>query len=79
MRSNLHLRLVSIFSDIFQMEIDPNIEDISADEIGEWDSINKLRLILELEQAFGVSLADDEAMDLRSLGQAKQLLAKRGL
>lgn len=72
-------RLISIFADVFQVELDPHIEDISAEEIATWDSINKLRLVLELEEAFDISLSDGEVVDLGSLRQTEELLRKRGV
>lgn len=73
--SDLRRRL----SDIFQVGLEPDLEDISADEIATWDSINKLRLILELEEAFDVNLSDEEVVDLASFRQTEDLLRTRGV
>lgn len=77
--SELRPKLVAIFSEIFQTVIAPNVEDISSENIPAWDSINKLRLVLELEQSFDITLSDDEVLSLESLQQAERLLSKRGL
>ena len=61
------------------MEIDPSVEDISYEQIAAWDSFNKLRLVEELEQVFGIQLDDREVLELASLRQAEELLRKRGV
>lgn len=79
MNSDLRRQLVSIFTDIFQAVIHPDVEDITAEEIASWDSFNKLRLVMELEQAFGISLSDEEVVNMDSLRRAEELLLKRGV
>jgi acyl carrier protein len=69
---------VSIFADVFQVDFDPDTNDISREEVHAWDSINHFRLISELEETFGVSLSDDEVSRLASLRDVKAMLARRG-
>lgn len=76
---NLRRELVGIFSDIFQVNLDPEIEDISQPEIEMWDSINHLQLVLALEEVFQVALSDEEIPDLTSLQKVETLLVKRGI
>jgi acyl carrier protein len=75
--SDLRQRVVEIFADVFQMEVDPGVADLEADQIEGWDSVNKLRLVMELEQAFDVQLADEDVVDLHSLQGAIALLTRR--
>lgn len=77
--SDLHRKVVSILSEVLQVDIDPTIEDISRNEVATWDSINHLRLVLELEEAFQIALSDDEVVELMTLHQVEALLAKRGI
>ena len=77
--SELHRKLVAIFADILQVDLDPNKEDIVLQEIPTWDSVNHLHLVLELEQAFDVNFDDEEAPRLTSLKAAKALLGKHGV
>ena len=79
MSTALRHQLVGIFSDIFQVDLPPDVEDLTANEIASWDSVNKLRLVLELEQVFDVSLDDTEVVGLASLRDAESLLRQRGV
>lgn len=72
-------RLRAIFSDVFQVDVDPATDDIAQDDIAGWDSISHLRLILELEEGFEITISDAEAIELNSLGSIRALLRQRGL
>jgi acyl carrier protein len=75
----MHQQLISLFSDVFQTEMDPSIEDISRSELQSWDSINHFRLVSELEQIFNITLSDEEVLALVSLKHIETLLIRRGL
>jgi acyl carrier protein len=77
--SGLQGRLISILSDVLQIELGPEIADMSRKEIDGWDSVNHLRFILELEELFGISISDEETADVSSLSQAEKLLLSRGI
>ena len=74
----LHLKVVAIFADIFQIEIEPDVEDIGRDEIGSWDSVNHLRLVAEIEEIFQIALSDEEVTTIARLREVEKLLLKRG-
>jgi acyl carrier protein len=77
--ADLHHQVVSIFSDILQVDVDPLIGDISRKELDAWDSINHLRFVLELEEVFRVSLSDQEVSELTSLREVEALLVRYGV
>jgi acyl carrier protein len=70
-------RIVAIFADVFETAVDPEGPDLRRDELAGWDSVNHFRLIMELEQAFDVTLADDEVADLMSYREVEALIARR--
>jgi acyl carrier protein len=39
-----------------------------------WDSLTQFKLVLAIEQEFGVTLSDEEAIDLNSFDTAMQIL-----
>jgi acyl carrier protein len=77
--SGLHERLVSLFAEVFQTELDPAIDDIARPELEAWDSINHFRLVSELEQTFDITLSDHEVLSFASLKDIETLLIRRGL
>ncbi len=40
-----------------------------------WDSLMQFKIVLAIEQEFGVTLSDEEAIDLNSFDTAIQILA----
>jgi acyl carrier protein len=73
----LRRKIVAIFADVFQVEIDANVDDISRDEIQAWDSVNHLRLVAEVEELFGIALSDEEVTTIASLNDLEKLLTDR--
>jgi len=53
--------------------------DSSTDTIEQWDSLGRLSLVLELEQAFGVELAPEVVEQLTSVGSIVAALAELGV
>jgi len=51
---------------------------LSAKDIPDWDSMNYLLFIAELEKEFKVSFTGDEVLGARTLGDVKKLLIKQG-
>ena len=74
----LHQKVVAIFADIFQIEIESGVQDIDRDEIEAWDSVNHLRLVVEIEEVFEVALSDEEVTAIASLRDVEKLLINRG-
>jgi acyl carrier protein len=74
----LHERVEDVFRDVFA---DPGIsltDDTTADDIPQWDSLQHVVLLFNLEQAFGVQFAGSEVEQLRNVGDLKRLLAEKG-
>jgi acyl carrier protein len=77
--TDLHQQVVEIFADIFQLDLDPATTDIKRDTVEQWDSVNHLRLVLELEQVFGVTLSDDDVLGIASLRDVEAVLTRHGV
>lgn len=76
---NTHAQVIEFLSGVFQVDIPPDIEDLQRREFADWDSINHLRLIMELEEMLGVSLDDEQAADLSSSRQIEVLFIRHGV
>ena len=74
----MHARLIEVASDVLQIDIPSDTDDLRRSDREEWDSVNHLRLIMELEDAFGITIEDEQAMELSSLRQIESLLIERG-
>ena len=75
---DLHDQLVSILADVFQVELPASLEDVTQDELEEWDSFNHLRLVSDLEDIFQITIDDEDIPEMTSLKQVKALLQRYG-
>jgi acyl carrier protein len=57
-------RIKQVMSVVFEISPDQINENTSIDNIGNWDSLKHLNLILALEEEFGISIPDEEVGDL---------------
>jgi len=54
-------------------------DDLTADGIDTWDSLNHINLIGALEQEFGLMLDTQHLAETQSVGRLKAVLAERGV
>lgn len=71
-------RLQFAFSQALGIDQDHIHDDLTYQQIPEWDSIAHMILISEIEQVFDVSLDTDEVIGLSSMAKAKEILEKHG-
>jgi acyl carrier protein len=51
----------------------------SNTSVGEWDSLNHVSLVLELETAYGVSFSAEETLAMTDVGAIKRVLHAHGV
>jgi acyl carrier protein len=54
-------------------------DETSSAELGAWDSLAHVTLVMEMETAYGVVFSVEEALRMTSVGAIKQVLAGRGV
>ena len=54
-------------------------DDASMDTIEGWDSLKQLQIVLALEEAYGVSFGEDEALDITSLDLIREALKRHNV
>jgi acyl carrier protein len=77
MQSSIEERLQSVFRRVFRLDVVP--EDASPATIEEWDSLNHINLILELELAFGININTQEYAEMISYRAIVEILQERGV
>lgn len=66
-----------IVQEIFGITAEEVRNDMSSKDIPEWDSMNYLLFIAELEKEFSVSFGMNEVMDAKTLGDIRTIVEKR--
>ena len=75
----MQARVNEIFQEIFD---DPTLQVTPATspaDLANWDSVAQLKLVLAMEEAFGVQLATEEVAHLSNVGDFLKTLRKRGI
>jgi acyl carrier protein len=62
-------KLKSIFADVFGLETDSITVHTSPEDIGEWDSLNHVNLISEIENEFDFTFDTYDIQDLATFGK----------
>jgi acyl carrier protein len=78
-RSLLQARLRKVLLDALQLDELPAGNDVRRNDVQAWDSVSHLRLVLEVEQEFGVTLDDEKFVSVDSIGAMADLLLAQGV
>ena len=72
-------KLNSIIQKIFKVKPEEINDNMSPDTIPDWDSMNYLLFISELEKEFNVQFTVAETMESKNLGDIKRYLKSKGV
>jgi acyl carrier protein len=67
-------RLSTAFADVFGVAPDDVTPDSSPETIPDWDSVGHFRLILQLEEVFGIRFPANEIGNLTTAGKIQEAL-----
>jgi acyl carrier protein len=67
-------RLAPIFHEVLDNESIVLSRDLTAEDVEEWHSLSHIRLIVAVEQAFGVNFKSTEISDLENVGDMTDLI-----
>ena len=65
-----------IVSQIFSIQESEIRDDMSSKDISDWDSMNYLLFISELEKEFSMSFTMDEVMNAQTLGDIRVIVER---
>ena len=68
-----------IVADIFKIPVGDIQDTLTTKDIPDWDSMNYLLLIAELEKEFNVSFDMDDVLKGDSLGAIKNVIRSKGV
>lgn len=68
--------LASIFEEVFEMEDMQITEETNSDDIEDWNSLNHLTLIGEIEQAFNIKFSMQEMLEIKSVKKILNIIEK---
>lgn len=72
-------KFVSVLTAILGIRPEQVSDELSAERIDTWDSLNHINLCSALEQEFGVMLPTEHLADSQSVPRLRALLRERGV
>lgn len=67
-------KLDQIVADILELDVKAISDALTPDDVEQWTSLNHLRLVTAVEEAFGISLSMEQIESIRSIGALRQLV-----
>ena len=71
-------RVLVVLSDVMNVPLNQLNDDSSAENVGTWDSIKHLDLVLAIEEEFGVTISHDDIEGMQSVRDIRDTLKKVG-
>jgi acyl carrier protein len=72
-------QLKQVLADVLDLEASAIGETASVDTIEQWDSLKHLNLVLALEERFGVTLTEEQTVQILSYQLIKIALEEQGV
>lgn len=64
-----------VVANALRVEPERITDDLEFNSIPEWDSVNHVALILSLEEAYGLTISDDQIIELTRFTAIRDLVA----
>lgn len=71
--------LKKIFSSVLNITESEVVDTLSPETAESWDSLNAILILTEMERAFKIKFAFDEAMAIKNFGEAVKLVQSKGI
>jgi acyl carrier protein len=71
--------LVEIAAALFDLNPDDIDDALAQDDVSSWDSFTQIMLITQVEETFRVRLDPQELTRIKSIGDMRAMLRKRGV
>lgn len=70
-------KLNEILGDLFDLEPEEITDQLSAEQVDLWDSLNHLKLVTAVEEAFGLQFTMSEIEGIDGVARLRELIAAR--
>ena len=77
-RGEIRNRLTQVFQEVFDDDEIEVFDEMTADDIEEWDSLMHIALVVAVEKEFDMRLNAPEIGELENVGEMIALIEERG-
>ena len=75
----MHNRIQQAMREVFDDDHLLVTDDLSMDTFPDWDSLSQVKLVIALQEEFGVDFQTEEVLEATSVAKLKSLLASKGI
>ena len=72
-------RMRAVFAETFGLDADTFSLEMAPEDVPQWDSLGHMRLVMNLEQTFGIQFEVDEITEMSSGRKIIELLQAKGI
>jgi acyl carrier protein len=75
----MNVTLVSVLSDVFGLPADQIVPELTKDDVGSWDSLKQMDLVMSIEKKFGITLEVTDIIKMNSVVNIMEVLKDKGV
>jgi acyl carrier protein len=75
----MNVNLVSVLSDVFALPADQIVPELTKDDVGSWDSLKQMDLVMSIEKKFGITLEVTDIIKMDSVAKIMAVLHDKGV
>ncbi len=75
----MNKQLISVLAQVFNLRDDQIVVELSQENLGNWDSLKQMDLVISLEREFNITLEIQEIIKMTTVGNIIDVLANKGV
>lgn len=72
-------RLAAVLADVFNLALDRIVPGLTKADVGSWDSLRQMDLVMSLEKEFGVTMEIEDIVAMDSVESIIKILERKGV
>lgn len=72
-------RLIAVLTEVFNLRASQIVPELTKEDVGNWDSLKQMDLVMSLEREFDVSLEIPDIIRMDSVANIVDVLADKGV
>ena len=75
----LNKRLILVLTEVFGLRADQIVPELTKEDVGSWDSLKQMDLVMSLEREFSIALEIPDIVRLNSVENIIDVLTDKGV
>lgn len=75
----MNKQLASVLADVFGLQTSQIVPELTKADVGSWDSLKQMDLVISLEREFGIALEIPDIIKMNSVANIMDVLAQKGV